>query len=96
MGSSEIIKVRVRAHGRVQGVGFRRFVYKLAQTFPVCGWVRNNPDGSVDIDVTGETSQLSLFLERVKNGSFLARVDELEEMSRETGAVISGGFVIRS
>jgi len=95
MGSSEQFKIRVRAHGRVQGVGFRRYVYKQARSLPVGGWVKNNPDGSVEIEVVGQTEHVSQFLALVKQGSFLARVDELEELSREKCENLSGEFVIR-
>lgn len=96
MGISEQIKIRARAHGRVQGVGFRRFVYKLAQSFPVGGWVRNNPDGTVEIEVAGQPAPVAQFLEQVKKGSFLARVDELEELGRDRTETVSGQFVIKN
>ena len=41
---------RYIVRGRVQGVGFRWFVQREAQILGLAGWVRNNPDGSVEID----------------------------------------------
>jgi hydrogenase maturation protein HypF len=46
--------------GRVQGVGFRPFVYRLAQQHQITGWVRN-VDGAVEIHAEGGVSQLQRF-----------------------------------
>ena len=46
--------------GRVQGVGFRPFVYRLAQQHGITGWVRN-VDGAVEIHAEGEPVQLQRF-----------------------------------
>ena len=50
----------IEVTGRVQGVGFRPFVNRLAQHLQLCGWVRNYA-GSVEICVQGTTKQLDLF-----------------------------------
>ena len=47
--------------GVVQGVGFRPFVYRLAQTYNLTGWVRNTSNG-VDIEVEGNLNSLKSFL----------------------------------
>ncbi|WP_018077121.1 carbamoyltransferase HypF [Thiobacillus denitrificans] len=46
--------------GRVQGVGFRPFVYRLAHEHGITGWVRN-ADGAVEIHAEGEPAQLQCF-----------------------------------
>ena len=46
--------------GRVQGVGFRPFVYRLAHEHGITGWVRN-ADGAVEIHAEGEPAQLQRF-----------------------------------
>jgi hydrogenase maturation protein HypF len=46
--------------GRVQGVGFRPFVYRLAHEHGITGWVRN-ADGAVEIHAEGESAQLQRF-----------------------------------
>jgi len=45
--------------GRVQGVGFRYFVYSEAQAFPITGYVRNLSDGSVEMVAEGEPSHVN-------------------------------------
>jgi acylphosphatase len=40
--------------GRVQGVGFRATAVASASGYPVSGWVRNEPDGTVRVEVQGE------------------------------------------
>ncbi|OYX29146.1 MAG: carbamoyltransferase HypF [Hydrogenophilales bacterium 32-62-9] len=52
--------------GRVQGVGFRPFVYRLARQHDITGWVRN-ADGKVEIHAEGEPTQLQLFGEALRN-----------------------------
>jgi hydrogenase maturation protein HypF len=51
---------RWRLGGRVQGVGFRPFVYRLAHLFELRGWVRNN-GGEVEIYACGSAERLQLF-----------------------------------
>jgi acylphosphatase len=41
--------------GRVQGVGFRYTAQRIARSFAVTGWVRNLPDGRVELIVEGDS-----------------------------------------
>jgi acylphosphatase len=52
----------VRYTGRVQGVGFRYTVHRLAEAFPVSGYVRNLPDGRVEVIAEGESEAVESFL----------------------------------
>lgn len=54
---------RVVYQGRVQGVGFRYTTQKLAANFPVAGFVRNLPDGSVEVVAEGPADQVEEFLD---------------------------------
>ncbi|NLW19153.1 MAG: acylphosphatase [Candidatus Cloacimonetes bacterium] len=65
------------ASGRVQGVGFRRFVQSCAQRCQITGWTKNLHDGNVQIEATGERRNLAFFLEHVRSGRGFIRVDEL-------------------
>jgi acylphosphatase len=56
------VSKRVSYTGRVQGVGFRYTTRHLAQHYAVAGYVRNRPDGSVELIVEGEPAEVDRFL----------------------------------
>src|SRR5579859_8046916 len=58
-------RLRVVIHGAVQGVGFRPFVYRLAQQLGLRGWVINSAAG-VFIEVEAERAVLDEFLKRLE------------------------------
>jgi acylphosphatase len=74
---------RFFVRGRVQGVGFRWFVEREAHILQIAGWVRNNPDGSVEVLATGTREQLAGFRSRLSEGPRAARVDNVEEVDAE-------------
>jgi acylphosphatase len=51
--------------GRVQGVGFRYTARRQAERFPVTGYVRNLPNGHVELVAEGPADQVNAFLEMV-------------------------------
>lgn len=59
--SSTPIRRRVLFHGRVQGVGFRYTTASIARRHPVVGFVRNLPDGSVELVAEADPSVLDQF-----------------------------------
>ena len=65
--------------GRVQGVGFRWFVEREARMLGIAGWVRNSPDGTVEVLAMGNREQLSTLSGRLHAGPRAARVDEVLE-----------------
>ncbi len=73
--------------GRVQGVGFRFFVEKKAKQLGVKGFVRNLPDGTVEVLAEGNEDILKKFLEEIKDGPPLAKVDSIkvEFLDKEGG-----------
>jgi hydrogenase maturation protein HypF len=56
--------LRIAVRGVVQGVGFRPFIYRLAQEHKLAGWVRNT-SASVEIEVEGEESGVDRFVEEI-------------------------------
>jgi acylphosphatase len=60
-----MIARQVVFEGRVQGVGFRYTVKDLARGFDVCGFVRNLPDGSVELQVMGEPGEVRDFIREI-------------------------------
>jgi acylphosphatase len=70
---------RFVVRGRVQGVGFRWFVEREAHMLGIAGWVRNNPDGSVEVMAVGTREQVAGLRSRLQQGPRAARVDDVEE-----------------
>lgn len=70
---------RYLVRGRVQGVGFRWFVEREAHLLGIAGWVRNNPDSSVEVLAMGTREQLAGLRSRLREGPRAARVDNVEE-----------------
>ena len=64
--------------GRVQGVGFRYFVMRRAQTENICGYVRNLNDGRVEFLLQGEADSVSRVIGQIRVGPDYARVSELQ------------------
>ena len=60
---------KIRIRGRVQGVGCRPFVYRLARGLFLAGFVKNDTQG-VTIEVQGAPESISLFIERLRDRSF--------------------------
>ena len=78
MDMTNKIRKAARAQGRVQGVGFRFFVQTEAKKAKVTGWVKNENDGSVTMEIQGTPEQLATLEERIKKGNGFARVNQLD------------------
>ncbi len=80
-GGTERPRLEKKAHhftvvGRVQGVGFRYFVYRHATSLQLCGWVRNKENGDVEAHVEGGQEGV-LKLERlIRKGPSFSFVSE--------------------
>ena len=73
---------RVVVHGLVQGVFFRDTVRRHAQSRRVAGWVRNNPDGTVEAVFEGDpeaVERLVAFAREGPSGAVVERVDVTDE-----------------
>jgi acylphosphatase len=83
---------RVLYSGDVQGVGFRATARRLAQSFPVAGYVRNLPDGRVELLAEGEPEPVRSFLAALarRMGGYIADA-ATQDVTPEGHA----GFVIR-
>lgn len=74
----DLVRVRVFAGGRVQGVAYRFFAERSAARLGLTGWVRNLDDGRVEVLAEGSAGQIDSFLERLQEGPSLARVDSFD------------------
>ena len=80
-------------HGKVQGVGFRYFTQRLAGELHLGGWVRNQPDNTVEIWAVGTQETLEQFMQRLEVGPIGSRVHHIEaQWSEDPGN--SKGFEI--
>ncbi|MBP82892.1 MAG: acylphosphatase [Verrucomicrobiales bacterium] len=65
--------------GRVQGVGFRYTTKNLAKGFDVLGWVKNLPDGRVELQIMGDEEELNEFIEELHDSPLGHHIQEQEE-----------------
>ena len=76
---SDYIRIHGWVSGHVQGVGFRYFVFDVAQEMNIKGHVRNLRSGEVEIEAeSDDNNALNVFLEKIKRGPSFARVTEVE------------------
>jgi acylphosphatase len=83
---SAAARVGFRVTGRVQGVGFRWFVARLARGLGLTGGVRNTPDGAVVVEVAeADDERLAAFRSGLARGPASARVDRVEPVAAGGG-----------
>jgi len=69
--------LKVIIYGKVQGVGFRNFVFLHAKKLNIRGYVKNNPDGTVEAVFEGDEDNINKMIELCKKGPERARVDKI-------------------
>jgi acylphosphatase len=74
--SNELVRAHIWIRGLVQGVGFRAHVEHFALQWGVKGWVRNVGWDAVEVLVEGPRNTVEPFIDMVKKGPRMARVDE--------------------
>ena len=74
-----MISLQIFFEGNVQGVGFRWSVKQVAKGFDLVGWVRNLPDGRVELQVSGEVSEVRAFLEAIGESELRAHIRKQTE-----------------
>jgi acylphosphatase len=89
------IRVRLAVSGRVQGVAFRAATQRAAIRLRVAGWVRNRPDGSVEILAQGSPLAIDELTTWCRQGPPAARVDRVA-VQREIVQDDLHGFRIRT
>jgi acylphosphatase len=74
------MRLHVLVRGRVQGVGFRWFVRETARELGLAGWVRNRPDGSVEVAAEGSADLLEKLRHELLQGPPGAAVASLDDL----------------
>ena len=80
--------------GRVQGVGFRWSLKNLVRGFDVTGWVKNLPDGRVEMQACGDADEVDAFIEAIEESELKSHIRKVD-VSVIVPAADSRGFEIR-
>ena len=78
-----MVRRRIRAHGRVQGVFFRDSVRREAGRRDVAGWAENRVDGSAEAVFEGEPQAVDALVDFVRNDPGHSRVERVEVSEEE-------------
>ena len=74
-----IIRKHIKFYGRVQGVNFRYTSSNIARKLGLTGWVRNEYDGSVEMEAQGKSELINQLIEEMKNVSNYIVIDNIEQ-----------------
>ena len=64
--------------GRVQGVGFRATVKGIARGYEVVGWIKNLPDGRVELQASGDGEEVEAFLEAIAESELKSHIKKVD------------------
>ncbi len=73
----EVIRKRIVFYGWVQGVGFRYRAYHAANAVGATGWVKNNYDDTVTMEIQGTESQIDKVILAIERGSYI-RIENMD------------------
>ena len=93
MFKSKIVRKYIRFYGEVQAVGFRWYACKAADLYGATGWVRNEYDGSVSMEIQGSEGQIDDVITAIGRGTYI----RIDRMDTKTLAVVDDerGFRVR-
>ncbi|HEY3324658.1 MAG TPA: acylphosphatase [Planctomycetota bacterium] len=86
--------VHLQIGGAVQGVGFREFTLRNARQMGLQGWVRNMPNGTVELEAEGPDAAMKDFEEKLQKGPRSAKVEKVEALPGASAEDL-GEFEIR-
>ena len=89
------MRIHVVVRGRVQGVGFRWFVRESARRLDLAGWVRNRPDGGVELEAEGNAAALDSLRSLLRAGPPGAAVGGIDELTNDTAALPTPFAILR-
>ena len=88
-----MVSVSIQVFGKVQGVFYRASTKEQADKLGLSGWVRNEPDGSVMMEVHGNEEKVQKLVEWCSKGPILATVSKVETSNIST-EINPTGFLI--
>ncbi len=91
--SSDLVAADIIVSGNVQGVGYRAFTQRTADALQVSGWVRNLPDGRVQVEVEGPRANVEELLARLRVGPRLSSVTDVA-VTRKAARGAARGFTV--
>jgi acylphosphatase len=86
--------IHLEVHGRVQGVGFRWYVVEMARELDLAGWVKNRPDGSVELVAAGSRDALDKLNAAVRAGPRGAHIEEVRVLPSVPASECESPFTI--
>jgi len=86
---------RLIASGMVQGVGFRFWAVREARRLGLEGWVRNLPDGTVELVAAGDRAKVEEMASLCRRGPSSARVSDLSRQPCQPPTPAGSGFRVR-
>ena len=78
--SDGVIRKRIAFYGQVQGVGFRYRARHAAELYGCTGWVKNEYDGSVTMEIQGTEEQIDQVILAIERGTYI-RIENLDVRS---------------
>ncbi len=89
----KVIRKLITVNGFVQGVGFRYRAIHAAELVGATGWVRNNPDGSVTMEIQGTEQQIDKVFQMIEQGTYVS----IDNMTSKTIPVLEDerGFKVQ-
>ncbi len=76
--------------GKVQGVGFRASILSLAKGYEVTGWVKNLPDGRVEVFSTGDEMEIDDFLKEISESHLAGHIENFSTLPGEPEGGLKG------
>lgn len=86
------IRKYIKFYGVVQGVGFRYRAEHAANLIGATGWVRNDPDGGVSMEIQGTEEQIDQVLLTIEQGNYV----EIRNMDVKRLKLVEGEYVFRT
>ncbi len=85
-----MITISACYEGKVRGVGFRASVLSLAKGFEVTGWVKNLPDGRVELLAAGEKAEVEEFLQGIRESHLAGHIESESVLPTTPGDGLKG------